>query len=148
MKYKGIYYGMLAGLALIWIASLGNGWRGVQADYTNWNYRAFYGICHADPQRSFHINDVPMAVNSRCFGVFSGLLITWFFIPLLTKITAKKNWPAQLLGVAALLQIIDVMGNILHLWINTLESRFILGALLGIAVVLALSDQFYQTKNK
>lgn len=129
------------------LLSMGNGiWGKSGYDY-NMIYRTFGSVCHQIPDRSFKINDVQMAVNTRCFGIFTGLLAGWILIPFLAKITKEKKWPEILLGVALVLQISDYTGNMLDIWENTNESRFALGFLLGSAASVFLSDTFL-TGNK
>jgi uncharacterized membrane protein len=135
---------MLVGLVALFVISLGTGIWNQPVDYSNWNYRIFYGICHQIQDRSFHINGVPMAVNTRCFGIFSGLLAAWLMVPYLAKITRKKKWPGILLSVSVIIQVIDYTAGQLSIWNSSNFSRFFLGIILGIALVCMIADQFNQ----
>ncbi|MEX0995099.1 MAG: DUF2085 domain-containing protein [Balneolaceae bacterium] len=146
MKYKNLYLGVLLGLVVLFVSSLGSGIWYEPADYTSWPYRMFYGVCHQIPERSFLINDVPMAVNSRCFGIFTGLLIAWLALPLLVRSLYGRNWPVKILGVAVILQIIDFTGSQLSIWNSSNPLRFVLGVTLGTAVVLVLTEAFKSKK--
>jgi len=84
-----------------------------------------------------------MAVNSRCFGIFTGLWSGWLMIPVVAFYVKKKHWTNWILLFAVMLQIIDYMGNHL-IWENTNISRAVLGLFLGIAVAVFLSDLFKQ----
>ncbi len=88
-----------------------------------------------------------MAVNTRCFGIFLGLWLGWFTIPLLSSITKGKRWPVWILAVAVILQIIDFSGNMFGVWENTNHTRAVLGMILGITVPVAISDLFYSGKS-
>ena len=89
-----------------------------------------------------------MAVNTRCFGIFLGLLVGWVSIPYLKSIIAGRRWPMWILAVAVILQIIDFSGNMAGLWENTNHSRAIFGLILGVSVPVAIADLFYlQRKN-
>jgi uncharacterized membrane protein len=147
MQNRKIYIFVLAGLFFLVVLSLGNGIWGKNGNVNNTIYRTFGTVCHQIPNRSFKINDVQMAVNTRCFGIFSGLFAGWTLIPFLGNLTKEKKWPQVLLGVAVILQISDYTGNMFHVWENTNESRFILGILLGSAASVYLSD-FFLTDNQ
>ncbi|MEX0771016.1 MAG: DUF2085 domain-containing protein [Balneolaceae bacterium] len=142
MKYKALYLGVLVGLMVLYVASLGSGVWNRPADYTGWPYRMFYGVCHQIPERSFAINGIPMAVNSRCFGIFSGLFLAWLALPLLIRTLQGRIWPVKILGVAVILQIIDFTGSQFAIWSSSNILRFAFGAVLGIAVVMVLTDSF------
>lgn len=148
MQNKKIYLFVLAGLFLLVILSMGSGVFEKNGNVNNIIYRTFGTICHQIPDRSFKINDVQMAVNTRCFGIFSGLLAGWVLIPFLGNLTKEKKWPQVLLGIAVILQISDYTGNMFHVWENTNESRFILGILLGSAASVYLSDTFIIDNQK
>lgn len=144
MKYKTLYFIILAGLIFILIASFGNGIWNRPLDYTDWQYRVFRGVCHQLPDRSFHINSVPMAVNTRCFGIFSGLLAAWIWVPYLIDITKGEKWPGYFLGITVFVHVIDFLAGQLSVWNSSNFSRFFLGIFLGIALVCMISDQFYK----
>lgn len=146
MQHKRMYWILFTALTLVVVFSLGGGLWGAEQSIGHWTGFLFERVCHQNPQRSFQFNGVPMAVNSRCFGIFSGLWAGWLAIPLLIGIKSKKYWGFWFLFLAVMLQIIDYMGNHI-LWENTNVTRVVLGFLLGVAVTVFISDVF-QTKNK
>lgn len=146
MKHAKSYWLLLAGLSLMVILSLGGGLWGAERSIGHWTGLLFERVCHQNPLRSFHFNGVPMAVNSRCFGIFVGLWIGWLSIPLTTRIIKKNYWRSWFLFLAVMLQIIDYMGNHI-LWENTNAMRAGLGFILGIAVAIFLLD-FFKPKIK
>lgn len=83
-----------------------------------------------------------MAVNTRCFGIFSGIWMGWLLIPLYLFLDRGKKLLLCFLVVAAVVQIIDFGGNLFSAWTNTNTSRFILGFTLGTAVALYIGDLF------
>ena len=135
------YWLLLVGITLMVILSLGGGLWGAEQSIGHWTGLLFERICHQNPLRSFQFNGVPMAVNSRCFGIFVGLWGGWLFIPFIIKGSFKKSWKSWFLFLAVMLQIIDYTGNHI-LWENTNVTRASLGGILGIAVTLFLSDLF------
>lgn len=144
MRHQLLYILILIALLLLVLSSLGGGFWGASTTLQHWSGELFRGICHQNPIRSYSLNGLQMAVNTRCFGIFSGLLAGWFALPMLIKMKIKKNIPLWILLFAGMLQIIDFGGNVFELWINTNHSRFFTGSLLGFGVVLYLSDLFIQ----
>lgn len=148
MKHLWLYIGVLFSLILLVIFSLGGGIWGESVTLTHWTGEMFRGICHQNPERSFIVKGAYMAVNTRCFGIFTGLLAGWMLIPVFVFTTIKNNWALWVLLLAVILQIIDYSGNLFQVWENTNMSRFYLGMFLGTAVSLSIGDQFKTVNNK
>lgn len=144
MRHQLLYALILVALILLVLSSLGGGFWGASTTLQHWSGQLFQGICHQNPLRSYKLNGLQMAVNTRCLGIFSGLLMGWLLIPLMGKMKIKKNIPLWILLFAGMLQIIDFSGNVLDLWVNTNHSRFFTGTLLGFAVVFYIGDLFNQ----
>lgn len=142
MSDKWLYSGVLLALFLILLFSMGGGIWGAESTLGHWTGDMFRNLCHQDPNRSFFVNNLQMAVNSRCFGVFTGLLFGWTLIPLFVKGKFKKNPFLWLLLLALIIQIIDYMGNHYGIWINSNETRLILGCFLGLTASLSVYDLF------
>ncbi|MEX2345962.1 MAG: DUF2085 domain-containing protein [Balneolaceae bacterium] len=149
MQYKRLYAGVFIALTFLVLFALGEGFWGGDGKAVHWTKKLFYGVCHQLPGRTFTYNDVPMAVNSRCFGIFLGLLIGWLLIPAVKPLTAGTRWTVGIFFVAVMLQIIDYSGNLFHLWENTNQSRAFLGWILGFSASIVVSGLFQiTTKNK
>ena len=143
MSNKGLYFGVLISLIALVLISMGKAlWGGSPMEF-HWTERLFFGICHQIPERTFFMNDLPMAVNSRCFGIFTGLMSGWAAIPFLVTGFRDGKWPVRILIIAITLQLIDYTGNLLGWWANTNESRFVLGSILGLAGSLCIASLFY-----
>ena len=142
MSNKWLYSGLWGALLLILLFSMGGGILGAESTLGHWTGDMFRNLCHQDPNRSFFINNLQMAVNSRCFGVFAGLFSGWALIPLYLKVKSKKNPFLWYLLLALIIQIIDYTGNLFGLWANNNESRFILGYLLGFTASSSVYDLF------
>jgi uncharacterized membrane protein len=147
MKQKWLYFGVLTALFLLVLFSFGSGFWGGEQSGRHWTEKLFYGVCHQMPDRTFTFNSLPMAVNTRCFGIFFGLFAGWITIPLSYKLTLKKTWPVKLLLFVLILQVIDFTGNYFQLWENTNLSRALLGFLLGAGASLSIGDLFYNNNN-
>lgn len=138
---------------LLWIFTLGPGVYLVDAPVlSHWHYIAFSSVCHALADRTYLFDGIQMAVNSRCFGIFSGVmwgawlhaLIPWF------AVWIEETWPKRLAWMALVwfaIQVVDVAGNQGGLWVNTLDSRAILGFGFGLFLVYSIQEAFHFTPN-
>lgn len=145
----GLYLGiMIAGAFLIFVA-LGPG---VFTDSTvnpfSWQYKFFNVLCHQDPLRSFSLNSHQMAVCARCMGIYFSFFVGWLLLPVIAwQRYPNKERKKIFLIVAIILNSTDVIGNYLSLWSNTLNSRLLLGSLLGLAAAMFLADSFFKIKK-
>src|ERR1041385_8256533 len=56
-------------------------------------YHFFSFICHQIPERSLHIEGEQLAVCSRCFGVYFGLVLGFAVYPIWRNITEIEPLP-------------------------------------------------------
>lgn len=130
----------LGGIAAVVVAT-GPGLFGtveVSMWFNSWQRLMLEGTCHQIPDRSFYISDIPMAVCSRCYGFYWGLLAGFpvtMFIP--ARFHLRKA-AMLVLALAAILITVDVIISVAGLWQNTLTSRFITGMLLGSSLYAAI----------
>ncbi|HTH38746.1 MAG TPA: DUF2085 domain-containing protein [Pyrinomonadaceae bacterium] len=96
-------------------------------------YSFFSYICHQLPERSFHFGAEPLAVCSRCFGVYFGLLAGLIVYPLWRKIDDIEPLPRIWLILSMIPIAIDWSLTVFGIWENTHLSRFITGLILGAA---------------
>lgn len=96
-------------------------------------YRFFSFICHQMPERSFHLGSHQMAVCSRCFGVYFGLLLGIAIYPLWRRIENIEPLARIWLILSIVPITIDWSLTVLGIWENTHLSRFLTGSILGIA---------------
>ena len=132
------------------ITALGGGLFGQSEPwFAQWQHQAFTGLCHQNPARSFWIDGQPMAVCSRCFGVYLGLLIGWLSFPI-AHLTGRRlpGSDTKILLAAIAINLVDVFVNMAGFWQNTLVSRFILGIILGGAVIHCIVKLLIQHRKK
>jgi len=146
---NALYFAISAASVIVFIIALGPGlFNNAGAQEFSWQYRGFELLCHQLRDRSYQISGTPMAVCSRCIGIYGAFMVAWLSLPLLSKIRisykAKIGW---LIGVI-ILNLGDVFGNFFNLWSNTLNSRLLLGILLGISVALLFNNDFYSLKKR
>lgn len=144
---NGLYFGVLMALIFLVLIALGEGFWGSDGNLRHWTTKLFYGICHQLPDRTYSFNNELMAVNTRCFGIFTGLFAGWLLIPLFKSKQNIIGWMPRIFLVAVLVQIIDYSGNLLSMWENTNHSRAFLGGFLGISASLLLTN-FFKPLNK
>lgn len=95
-------------------------------------YNFFSFLCHQMPARSFHLMDHQLAVCSRCFGVYFGLLAGLIAYPAWRSIENIDPLPRIWLFASMVPIAIDWLLGMLHIWQNNHASRFITGLILGV----------------
>lgn len=148
LSHPFLYLLVLAGVAFVFLASFGEIlWGKASGTNLHWAEKLFFGVCHQLPDRTYHIGEAMMAVNTRCFGIFLGIAAGWLLIPGIGAYAAGKRWPVILLLLALSLQVVDYLGNLTEIWQNTNHSRAILGTFFGAAMSISLSDLFMKHTN-
>jgi uncharacterized membrane protein len=134
---------------LLWIFTLGPGvYLSEPPTLGHWHYIAFSAVCHALAERTYLYDGIQMAVNSRCFGIFSGLMWgAWLhaLVPFLA-VWLEKTWPKRVAWMALgcfAIQVVDVAGNQLGFWTNTVDSRAFLGFGFGLFLVYSIQEAFH-----
>jgi uncharacterized membrane protein len=105
-------------------------------------YKFFSYICHQIDGRSFHLYSHQFGVCARCFGVYLGLFLGIILYPIFRKIEEIEPLPRFWLFLAMIPIGIDWSLGFFELWENTHLSRFITGAILGIACGVFLLPAF------
>jgi len=103
--------------------------------------QVFAFVCHQLPLRSPHIGGVQLAVCHRCLGIYWALPVAAliFGISRGSRVAVRiKNLTIVML--AGLPAGIDWLGDILGFWENTTASRFITGAVFGLAAGYLLAE--------
>lgn len=96
-------------------------------------YGFFSYICHQMSDRSLHVEGQQLAVCSRCFGVYFGLLAGFLIYPAWRKIDEIEPIARFWLFLSLIPIGIDWSLGIFGVWENTHLSRFITGSILGVA---------------
>ena len=96
-------------------------------------YTFFSYICHQIPERSLHLAGDPMAVCSRCLGVYVGLLLGIGLYPLWRPIDETEPVSRVWLFLSLVPITIDWSLTVFGIWENTHVTRLLTGAILGAA---------------
>lgn len=102
-----------------------------ESQVSNTLYRAFAGLCHQLPERSYFVDGHKLAVCSRCTGLYAGFAFTMLLYPLLRPLKTIHWPPREWLIWSALPLAIDFGLTFFGIWENTHTSRLLTGALLG-----------------
>ncbi len=88
-------------------------------------------VCHQLPERSIFLQHLPLPVCARCTAIYLGGFFT-FLAALVSR--SLKPWSKSALGSLALLAVIGLLAEKLHVLPDLLEIRFMNGLLLGILI--------------
>ncbi len=149
-QYRGLYAGIALGSIFLIIAALGPGLFQQPYNPFSWQYLAFDWLCHQDVNRSFLLGSgsVPMAVCTRCIGIYAGFLCGWLLLPIAGwVINFSKKWEKKLFTSVIILNLADVLGNYFGFWTNTSHSRLSFGTLLGLTAALFLTQTFFNKQK-
>lgn len=117
--------------------------------YHELSHMAFGQLCHQQVDRSLELNGIPMAVCSRCFGIYSSLPTGLIVFPVLIAIGLRyrHKLAIRLILIFVIIIGVDFLGNLFGLWINTHLSRIILGSSLGLSLAWLLAGQIHLSRN-
>lgn len=108
-------------------------------------YRSFSAICHQMPERSFHLHGFPLAVCSRCTGIYAGFLVGLLIAPLVRNLRECEMPHRRWLILAALPVLADFSVDFVGLVNNTFVSRAATGALFGAVAAFYILPGFVAT---
>jgi uncharacterized membrane protein len=128
-------WGVAAAIVFLWVGAIvlapvafDYGWGIGSTIYSFFSY-----ICHQMPGRSLHLDGHPLAVCTRCSGVYFGLLAGLLVYPLWRRIDNVEPLPRIWLFLSLVPMGIDFSLKFLGIWDNTHLSRFLTGIILGAA---------------
>jgi len=149
LTYKNPLYWMVFVIAALTVViALGPGLFGQVGFgewFTSWQKHVFAMLCHQNPDRSIHIQDTPMAVCSRCFGIYSSFFLTTTVIPLLKQSKSRNKWAIVIVIGAVTLNVVDSVAYSFQIWENTITSRFWFGSLIGFSAAYVLGTERPET---
>lgn len=94
-------------------------------------YEGFAVACHQIPGRSYRLLGYPLAVCSRCTGIYVGALLGLLVYPLVRPLASRRLPARRWLLLAAVPVLIDFGGEWVGLWLNTFPSRTLTGGIAG-----------------
>lgn len=150
MEKRALYLFISAVMLVLVVVAVGGGLFHQSNHYSlQWQHRLFAGFCHQNPARSLWLNGQPMAVCSRCFGIYSFFGAGWISLPVFSMTGNDPVKKGKVFILAAIaLNLLDIVGNYIGFWQNTQYSRLALGGLLGISAVMLFVNEFISLKTK
>ena len=94
-------------------------------------YQAFSYLCHQIPERSFHLGGHPLAVCSRCTGLYAGFAVATLVLPLVRSLKRTETPHVIWLLLSVVPLAIDFGLTYLGIWENNHFTRVTTGALFG-----------------
>ncbi|RNC79321.1 MAG: DUF2085 domain-containing protein [Balneola sp.] len=115
----------------------------------SWQHRFFDIVCHQMHDRSYSLHGASLAVCSRCTGIYGGFALAVLLLPVVSRhFTVINSFFLKLIVASIVVNLLDVLGNHIGIWTNTLHSRFLLGAWFGVATALFLTTEFFKQTHK
>lgn len=96
-------------------------------------YKFFSYVCHQISERSFHVENHPFAVCTRCFGFYGGFFLGLGAYPFFRALDDIESFPRFWLFLAMIPMGVDWALGFFEIWENTDISRAVTGAILGFA---------------
>lgn len=109
--------------------------------YPSWQRSMFDLLCHQRLDRTIMVSGVPMAVCARCFGIYTAFLVGILMLPFLPQGPTRNKLIIPILLAGLFLNIADVLAYALTAWENTLSSRYVAGALIGLPAAILTGTQ-------
>lgn len=126
--YSSTLIGIILWLGVVFMAPY---LKSQSSDLNKFFYDIFSPICHQIQSRSFFLFGYPLAVCTRCFGIYVGFFVGTGLFPFL-KGFSNLNLPKTKIFIFMSLPIaFDFIGNLLHFWVTPNWLRFITGFLWG-----------------
>jgi uncharacterized membrane protein len=119
------------GVVLLWLGSIVAA--PLFANISSPIYAFFSYVCHQIPERTLQLAGNPMAVCSRCFGVYFGLLGGILVYPIWRRLDEIEAIPRFWLFLSLIPITVDWSLTIFGIWENTHLSRLVTGIILGAA---------------
>jgi uncharacterized membrane protein len=115
-------------------------------------YAVFAPTCHQIPSRCFHIFGHPMAVCSRCMGIYAGFFLGTVVFPFIRGFSAPSFPRARAIILFSVPMAIDVAGHLSGMWSSSNATRFLTGVLWGIILpfyfIAGISDYFLRRNQR
>lgn len=151
-SFPSLWYGVLiVASTMLLVMAMGGGLFGLGSDhiYHRLSYMAFDSLCHQQPDRSLTLNGVAMSVCSRCFGIYGSFWLGLLSMPLLIHIGIpyRRSYALRAIVLALAAIVVDFVGNFMGIWMNSHQSRIILGVLFGLSLAWLLAGEYKQKPN-
>ncbi len=108
---------------------------------TSWQKELFSFACHQDTSRSFILNGVPLAVCTRCTGIYSGFFISLATFSVFSPFVKSRNhYIIRIFIIMSIVLVSDGFANLFDIWQTSNVTRSFIGLVWGISVGTVLVD--------
>jgi len=128
MVFGATFTGIVIWIALILIAPY---LRGRYPSFSAVIYASFSPVCHQLPSRCFYLAGVPLAVCSRCLGIYVGFFSGTLAYPAIRGFSISALPKIRSFFLLSLPIALDTLGNFWGLWSTPAWFRFIFGVIWG-----------------
>lgn len=95
-------------------------------------YNVFSPVCHQNPSRCFTFLGHPLAVCTRCLGIYTGFLFGMFIYPAVRGFKSVSLPRIKLFITLSIPVAIDTAGNFFFIWSTPGWLRFVFGWIWGL----------------
>ncbi|NOR14503.1 MAG: DUF2085 domain-containing protein [Candidatus Aminicenantes bacterium] len=146
-KTRSIYFLTLSGI-IVWIAAVFAAayLKSQSSAYGNLIYAIFSPTCHQIPSRCLTLYGNPLAVCTRCLGIYIGFFLGTCLFPVLRGLSSESLPKAKILILMSLPIVIDTAANVVSPWASPhwlrLATGLIWGAILPFYFIPGVTDIF------
>ena len=146
-KIRTIYFLTLIGI-ILWIAAVFAApyLKSQSSAYGNLIYAVFSLTCHQIPSRCLTLYGNPLAVCTRCLGIYLGFFLGTSLFPVVRGLSSESLPKAKILILMSFPIVIDFAANVVSLWASPhvlrLATGMIWGAILPFYFIPGITDIF------
>ncbi len=146
-KIRTIYFLTLIGI-ILWIAAVFAApyLKSQSSAYGNLIYAVFSPTCHQIPSRCLTLYGNPLAVCTRCLGIYIGFFLGTSLFPVFRWLSSESLPKAKILILMSIPIVIDTAANGVSLWASPhwlrLATGLIWGTILPFYFIPGVTDIF------
>ena len=149
-----LVYGFSFGCLLLWMSGifLAPFLKSFSNMWSEFIYAVFSPVCHQISERSFFIFGFPLAVCTRCLGIYTGCLLGMLLYPIIQGFADIEIPKIRIFVLVTSPIAVDTMGNLFSIWKTTPWLRFTIGFIWGVILpfyfISGLGDAWIRMKKK
>jgi len=147
-------YGFSFGSLLLWMSGifLAPFLKSHSQTWGEFIYAVFSPVCHQVSERSFFVFGFPLAVCTRCLGIYAGCLLGMMLYPIIQGFADTATPKIRLFVLITSPIALDTLGNFFSIWKTTPWLRVTIGFTWGVILpfyfISGLGDAWIRMKKK
>ncbi len=113
-------------------------------------YSVFAPLCHQNPSRSFYFFGSPLAVCTRCLGIYTGFFLGTLIFPVVRGFKSFQPPKNSIFFIFSAPIVLDTFGNLMNLWQTSDWLRYFIGLVWGVLLpyyfISGISELFLHHK--